>query len=311
MVNCGQPPLLRQKEMKMSKVIELLNVVSVDVRFPSVGRTSTKKVDGDVNVYQSTSARYCDPATFAGFAAIRRRVDRACLATGTRFIGGVAVPDGNIDQLLGFIKTQEKVFADAKSGILATWPQPVIDWADKYPSESQEILRLGPSYAQIEAGLAFDVAVFKVTSQNQPLQAAGLTDGIESATEGFGASVAREIAADVRDTWRNRGEKGGGEASGKIRESLRRWRTKADSLRFLDRRVESIVDMIDSALAKMPASGKIEGHDFMVLSGLIAILSDPDNITQKNAVCVDIGETPPAEEIVLPVKQRVTNVIDW
>jgi hypothetical protein len=232
---------------------------------------------------------------FAPFLTIRRRLDRACLAVGTRFCGGFGFSDDEIGGILAEVKKLVDQFNAAKTNLLSIWPQPVEDWIAQHPSEEAEIRRIAPDVIDLDRALRFTVQTFKVDNQSSMLAAVGIQDGVASQISGMCWQVAREIAQDVQDTWRPAADNS---VSQKIKNSLVRWRKKAQALTFIDSRLNSIVNAIDGVIDVLPPHGRIEGQDFLVLNGLMSLLSNPNNVVIGN-MSVTINEATEAESAEL------------
>jgi hypothetical protein len=277
-------------------LIRLFNVVDGGVTCPSGVGTSIKRVEGSVDVYKSVPAAYCDSKVFNPFTTARRRFERACLAKGTRFCGGYGISDEELPNLVQSLKEIGDSVARQKKDLLAIWPKPVEDWAKAHPAEADEIRRIAPSRMELDAAITFTVRVFKVENQGSSiLEPLGISDGIDASIKGLCHQIASEIAQDVRETWKNRDQKDSTQLKG-IRKAMQRWREKAKSMQFVDSRLGSIVDIIDRTASVLPMEGKVQGHEFLMLRGMVSILSSPDNILSgQMELKIESAETLPLD----------------
>lgn len=295
--------------VSVSETIKLLNIVDTVISSPSPAATSTRRVDGDLDVFKSVRANFCAPTTFAPFITVRRRIDRLCLSLGTKFCGGYGMSDQSLTYVLGEIKKYAQQFEDEKQKLLSVWPQPLEAWIAAHPSEEVEIRAIAPSLSVLEKSLKFVTRVYKVNNQSEVLANAGIDDGVVAQVGNMCHQIAQEIAQDVAETWKPVN----GIISQRIKGALNRWKQKAASLVFIDARLQAVVASIDETIAVLPASGKIEGRDFMALQGLISLLSNPDNII-SGTMSVMLApetqniETQPAE--ALPAISPTVNVWD-
>ena len=256
----------------MSEIIKLLNVVDFQVNaITGVVTAPVTHVEGSDDVFSKVNIRVCDSAHLNAVVSGRRRGERACLAKGTRFCGAFAVGDSELPNLLKELAAIQKGVLSAKQDIISNWDKWVKDWAAKHPSESAEILLAAPSAASLQNSIGASIRVYKVQTQLDALAAAGVEDGLLTEAGGLAVNIAREIAQAAKDAW-----KGEAFASQRIRNPLAKIRDKAKSLQFIDKRLLNVVDLIDTALATMPREGKIEGRDYLALSGLFGVLSQPD-----------------------------------
>uniref|UniRef100_UPI002616E028 hypothetical protein n=1 Tax=Ferrovum sp. TaxID=2609467 RepID=UPI002616E028 len=73
----------------------------------------------------------------------------------------------------------------------------------------------------------------------------------------------------------------------------------------------------EDGINALPVSGMIEGADFIALSGLIAIMSDPVTILNEPAVVMNIGikeSAPEKEPAMMPGTSEIirrSRVVGW
>ena len=295
-----------------TKKITQLNIIDLAIRVPNATAVSSRRVDGDEKVFKAVNAAFCNTRTFAPFQAMRRRVERLCLSRGTRLCGGFAVPDEALSGVLEGIKAAQNAFDQDRAKLLSAWPEPVEQWIAQHPTEEVEIRSIAPTAVTIRAGLSFDVRLYKVASQTESLDQHGVRDGLATQVSGLAMQIASEVAAEAKDFWRSRKEAGRAEQTARV--GLNRWLGKVRSLLFIDPRLSRAVKLLEDGINALPASGMIEGGDFIALSGLIAIMSDPCTIL--NEPVIDIGKK---DEVVpdglIPgmeeVARRMSRVVGW
>jgi len=98
--------------------------------------------------------------------------------------------------------------------------------------------------------------------------------------------LAHEVAQDVRDTWSPKADG----VTQKIRGLLNRVAEKCHSLAFLDGKVGRIAHFVDEIAAALPSNGRIIGRDFLMLSGLMEILSDPGRLLAESKLEIILAE---------------------
>ena len=299
--------------MNTQEITKKLNIIDLAIRVPNATAVSSRRVDGDEKVFKAVNAAFCNTRTFAPFQAMRRRVERLCLSRGTRLCGGFAVPDEALSGVLEGIKAAQNAFDQDRAKLLSAWPEPVEQWIAQHPTEEVEIRSIAPTAVTIGAGLSFDVRLYKVASQTESLDQHGVRDGLATQVSGLAMQIASEVAAEAKDFWRSRKEAGRAEQTARV--GLNRWLGKIKSLLFIDPRLSRAVKLLEDGINALPASGMIEGGDFIALSGLIAIMSDPCTILNEPVV-IDIGKKdevvpdgliPGMEEVV----RRMSRVVGW
>lgn len=287
----------------MKEILEVMNIVDVDIHIPGVTAVTSRRIEGDEKVFRPVTAVFCDTRVFAAFHAIKRRTDRLCLSNGTRLCGGFAVPDNPLDFVLEQIRIEQQKFEAEKANLLSCWPQPVEDWIAAHPKESAEIQAVAPKSRDLATGLSCDVRVFKV-NPSASLDRLGIQDGLEKQISGISRQIANEIATEARNSWKSRQDKGA--SNQEIRKGLKRWADKLKSLAFLDPAFVKVEELIRNGINNLPTTGKIEGNDFLVLSGLMGMLTNPERLL----VCeLGIGAMTP--ELVVAPPPVVEHLIGW
>jgi hypothetical protein len=154
----------------------------------------------------------------------------------------------------------------------------VEEWADAHPLARDEILARAPKLGYVAGQVGFSLRVFKINPQVEAVNAVGCQDGIADEVGGLVGQITNEIAQDVRDSWSPFAES----ASQRIRSLLKRVSMKARSLAFIDGRLGEIASFVEETVTSMPTSGRIAGRDFLILSGLMGVLSSPDKLLAGN-----------------------------
>ena len=284
--------------MEAQEIFNLMNIIDAEVCIPSVSAVTTRRIDGDGRVFRPVTAIFADSKTFSPFHAIKRRIGRLCLARGTKLCGGFAVPDEHLDTILAQIKVEQTLFKEEKQKLVNKWPGPVNDWIDKHPAESFWIEAVAPKAQEIAVGLSCEIRVFKIATSSK-LAEVGIEDGLLKQLSSAGKQILQEIEVEARNSWRSRQENGS--STQEIRKSLLRWMLKVEYLTFLDSRLVDVAKLIKEGISRLPASGKIEGHDFLVLSGLMNMLCNSENLLTN--CTLDIGKEIPQLQVPQKTKQ--------
>ena len=103
------------------------------------------------------------PDTLRAFTSIRSAARRHCLAVGTRFLGGYAVPAQKAQGLLDRLTTLGQRYQQAKTAFLATYDQKLADWTAQQPSQWQKLIQDALVPATYVGGrLQFQVQVLSI-----------------------------------------------------------------------------------------------------------------------------------------------------
>ncbi len=282
--------------INIQEFIEKVNVVAVDAAVYS-GKVSRDLAD-DPEVFTSGSLKVIDPALLRPFTAYKQAAMRACRNTGVGFLNGFAVPDSQVEPLLQVLSQVATKFEQARTDFLSKYQAAVEDWANAHPSQASEIRAKAQTLSYVEKALRFGIGVFKVQPQAIPVSLS-VPDAIGHEVGGIVGQLAHEVAQDVRDTWSPKVDG----VTQKIRGLLNRVAEKCHSLAFLDGKVGRIAHFVDEIAAALPANGRIVGRDFLMLSGLMEILSDPGRLLAESKLEIILAEEPSAatEGILLDV----------
>lgn len=287
-------------------IINLLNVVVADVTTFS-GAVKRPENTEEPEVYTAGALRIIDPKHLRPFLAARQAVNRACLAMGTRFLSGYAVPDENLAQLLERLKEISVKMAEAKANLIGNYDNWIGEWADAHPAARNEILARAPKVAYADKQINFSLRAFKIQPQAEAVASVGCEDGIAVEIGGLAKQIVQEIAQDVRDSWSPDTEA----ASQRVRGLLKRVCSKARSLSFIDSRLGEIARFVETTAASLPTSGRIEGRDYLVLSGLLNLLVAPERLL-TGPLAVDLPEEEPAaaDQVSVEVAMPPARVVE-
>jgi len=283
--------------INIQEFIEKVNVVAVDAAVYS-GKVSRDLAD-DPEVFTSGSLKVIDPALLRPFTAYKQAAMRACRNTGVGFLNGFAVPDSQVEPLLQVLSLFASKFEQARTEFLSKYLAAVEDWANAHPSQAAEIRSKAQTLSYVEKALRFGIGVFKVQPQAIPVSLS-VPDAIGHEVGGIVGQLAHEVAQDVRDTWSPKADG----VTQKIRGLLNRIAEKCHSLAFLDGKVGRIAHFVDEIAAALPSNGRIVGRDFLMLSGLMEILSDPGRLLAESKLEIILAEEPTADtdEVALEVE---------
>ena len=282
--------------INVQEFIEKVNVVAIDAAVYS-GKVSRDLAD-DPEVFTSGSLKVIDPVLLRPFTAYKQAAIRACRNTGVGFLNGFAVPDSQVEPLLQVLSQIAAKFEQSRTDFLSKYQAAVEDWANAHPSQASEIRAKAQTLSYVEKALRFGIGVFKVQPQAIPVSLS-VPDAIGHEVGGIVGQLAHEVAQDVRDTWSPKADG----VTQKIRGLLNRVSEKCHSLAFLDGKVGRIAQFVDEIASALPTNGRIVGRDFLMLSGLMEILSDPGRLLAESKLEIILAEEYSAatDEVMLEV----------
>ncbi|OGT99723.1 MAG: hypothetical protein A2X80_07880 [Geobacteraceae bacterium GWB2_52_12] len=242
------------------------------------------------------SKRIVSPDAVNVFMALKRRAERSCLAVGTRFLGGYAVPEEKMPILQAELDLIGKEFDSAKSLFLSQYETTVKAWAAENPEWEDAIMRAVDSPAYVAAQLHCGFTAMKVNP------VAGAEKTLDNQVTGLKGQLEREIALAAKTAWE---ESFQGKLA--VRRSamgkLEAIADKLDGLSFLDTGVGSLHKTVTAVLEQVKDKTPIEGSDLMSVSGVLATLISLDRIRFKEeAEAASFAATPPPapEPIAVP-----------
>lgn len=267
--------------MSDSKIIEKINVVSFDVN--CVSGTISREASADANIFTPGAVRYIDPKNLRAFTAARQAANRACRTKGVRFLSGWAVPDESVESLVAELnEISEKVIRE-KNILIGNWGDDIQRWVEANPQVANYQSRF-PSMEHVSKQINASLAVYRI---NPATVNSTAEDGIQTEVKGLAGRVLNEISQDVLDTWKP----GATQASQRIKGLLKRLSSKCRTLEFLGGNLSAVAKFIDQGVHALPTQGAIAGVDFMVLTGLLAILASPEKMMSLSSDVVDVRET--------------------
>jgi len=92
----------------------------------------------------------------------RKSAERACLAVGTRFMGGYAVPDGAIDELVTSLNNLNVEFQSAKSTFMSNFETNKTNWLQENKEFAHVIRGQVPERHVVDNAFEFSFKLFKM-----------------------------------------------------------------------------------------------------------------------------------------------------
>jgi hypothetical protein len=216
-----------------------------------------------------------DPEALKTFGSIRSAARRRCLAVGTRFLGGYAVPAAKAPALLAELDALDQRYQAARAAFLAGYDGQLATWTRQQPLEWQKLIQDALVPAEYVGGrLSFAVQAVRFAAPDPKVVT---HDGLHQALSGLGDQVFHEVGQLARDTL-ERSFQGKTAVTRRALSPLASIRDKLDGLAFLDRRFRAVVGEIDRLVAQVPAQGPIANGVLAALTQFFSLAAQPDGL---------------------------------
>lgn len=211
-----------------------------------------------------------DPAALTPFGSIRRRMERRCEEAGVRFLSGYAVPQSQFDALALDLDQMVHEAENLKTKFLAEYEKTCNEWVAEHQQWGDSLIRnaLVPR-ADVATRIRFGWNAIKLApaapshaSEDETTQmvATSLREQVFTDVCIRAGKVVKRLDENVETTQAGL-------------DSVRKLQSKIESLKFLDRGLQPLIDEIETVLGEMPKTGKIVGTPYKVLTGLMRLLA--------------------------------------
>ncbi len=213
--------------------------------------------------------KYLDPQKLQGLATLRASAYRECLAVGTRFLGGYAIPLDKADELMARLEIIKDKYDQLATEILRERDQLVQHWADQNAEWSEVILAAASRATARQHPPEFRVTPFVLAP------AACAPQALQAAVEELPGTLLDEIAQEAKLAYEG-SFKGRTECTAKSLNVLSRLREKLWGLRFISADALKVMADIDDVLGKLPASGPYQAGAYQAIVALVLRLANKD-----------------------------------
>ena len=231
------------------------------------------------------SKRICNPAELKVFGTLKARAVSLLDKSGVRFLGGWAVPEKKAAEIVKSIEAIQEDFNQAKKSFMARYDQAIQDWIGNNPGWEQMIATSVVSADYVSKRIAFNWQVFKVvnpTGRKKDI----LETGLQSEVGNLGGTLFDEVAKTAKDAF-NKSFVNKSMITRKALSPLKSIQQKLSDLSFIEPRVAPVASLIETAIAKIPGRGAIQGNDLLLFQVLLVNLSDPVAITKYAQEIID------------------------
>ena len=271
-------------------VLKSLVAVRLDVAIWSARRKLTAADFGSTHLPPEKlaslgSKKICDPDALKVFATLKGRAVSLLDRIGVRFLGGWAVPESRVKDVIEGLRSIEQEYLRAKSAFLAHYDDAVRRWIAENPGWEDLIKRSVVGIDTVRSRIGFGWQVFQVAPPKKSSRAFGQGSLIDEVTN-LGDTLFGEVAKAANETWAKT-YAGKTEVTQKALSPLRTLRAKLAGLSFVEPRVSPVVDLLDAAFGQLPDKGPIDGASLVMLQGLVCLLRDPQALAEHGRMMIE------------------------
>ena len=220
------------------------------------------------------SKKICDPDELSIFTKLDGRMERACLAVGTRFLKGYAVPVDKLDELAGTLDAYVADFNTAKTEFLVKYDTAVEKWVSDHPGFEEPLRRAVLPVKVVANKLFCGYTVFRVGHAASEGAAATLDNQVG----GLADQMYREVAKEAEDAFQHLIGHNGSLSRRSVR-PLRRLHDKLEGLSFLDSGMDRLTGAIRSAADRLEnGSGPVAETEFVGTLAIVSVLCSVDRM---------------------------------
>ncbi|MDX1296756.1 MAG: DUF3150 domain-containing protein [Pseudomonas sp.] len=250
------------------------------------------------------SMRVIDPEKLKPFEKIKRRATKVLEDFGIKFLGGYAVPQEKIQDVVDELEALKTQFYDLKNNFIPNYDRWVTEWIlkDWERPEWREAIRLSVTpKAQVDAGIQFGYAACRVAPDGDK----HLSNTLGSQVRGLSDQLYAETA-ETAERLLETGLATRGHVTQTTLNTVRKMNTKLKGLMFLSTDVKALADYIDETLAALPLAGVVNGTQYNTVVTLVSALSDEDsirrlikNLNNANGAPATASAAQPEPEVVV------------
>jgi hypothetical protein len=242
------------------------------------------------------SMRVIDPEELKPFERLKRRATALVESRGVKFLGGYAIPDSLIHEIVDELNTLKAEFYQAKADFISRYDSLVDAWVNQAweKNEWREAIRSSVTpKAVVEHSLQFGFAACRVAPDKDDK----LNNLLNGEVRGLADQLYADTAAEAEDLL-STGLAGRGHVDQRTLNTLRRMNAKLRGLMFLSSDVRALTEYITELLDTLPTAGVVNGSQYAQVVTLVSALSTEAGI--KNLVVhlnTSNGKTDTDEEL--------------
>ena len=255
------------------------------------------------------SMRIINPEKLKPFEKIKRQAIKAIEERGVRFLGGYAVAQDRIQDVVDRLEVLQTEFYELKANFLSNYERWVVEWTDKEWEKQTWADAIRASFtprAQVDAGLQFGYSACRVLPDGDKHLACTLGREVRGLSDQLYAETAQTAVRLLETGLASRGH-----VTQTTLNTVRKMNAKLRGLMFLSREVKGLTQYIEAVLQALPLSGVVNGSPYSAVVALVSALSDVDAIKRLirnlnlDLEPVDEGLQPVPTEAAVPVVVEV------
>lgn len=222
------------------------------------------------------SMRVIDPQELKPFEKIKRRATALVESRGVKFLGGYAIPEAVIHELVADLNDLKAEFYQVKQDFVSRYDDLVSDWVNREWEKSEWREAIQASVAPkgvVENGLQFGFAVCRVSPDGDEQ----LGDLLEGQVRGLADELYGDIAREAEDLL-STGLATRGHVDQRTLNTFRRMGSKLQGLMFLSSDVRALAQYISDLLDSLPASGVVSGSEYSQVVVLTTALANEGSL---------------------------------
>ena len=220
------------------------------------------------------SKKICDPARLTVFSKLKARAVNLLNRHGVKFLSGWGIPEDKAGDIINGLCAIRDEFFMEKRNFLACYDEGIAEWIARHPAWASIIQNSTVSRDYVDNRMKFAWQLYRVVPAAELDDDTAMTEsGLHDEVENLGSTLFGEIARDASEIWRKVFE-GKTEVTHKALSPLKTMRDKLVGLSFVEPHVVPVIELIETALAKMPKKGSITGAHLLMLQGMVCILKE-------------------------------------
>ncbi len=220
------------------------------------------------------SKKIVDPEKLKVFHRLKKKVERRCLEIGTRFLGGFAVPDEYLKEVIEHMEVIKMEFYERKRNFIQEYTMEVEKWAAQFP-EFEYIIRTSVEEPEkVERAFSFEYTVFRILPHRD-------SPTLGEKVSRIGDYVLKEVEQEAKE-WLEQSLLGKTEVTRRALRPLIKIEKKLRALSFTDGAIAAIVKSI-AAVIKTISGKVIRGESLERLLGIAQLLSDRDRMRKHGS----------------------------
>jgi hypothetical protein len=217
-----------------------------------------------------------DPTALRPLTRMKQEATRICRNFGTKIetLNAWAVPVGRMQELLDQLAKIASEWSEFAEDLSRNMRSRVDTWAAQNPSERAAILGLAPTGQEVQETTKFIYTSFRLRPEDVDDNGC-----LEADLKGLAGQTLCEMAVALRDSSMDKAS--GSQYRQGVKDVLGRLAVKAQSLAFLDPRIEEVASVLSSTISILPARGVISDAHAVLVKSVVDQMLDPRKLMRN------------------------------